>query len=113
MTHDGYHHRERQRGNRSNRSWVLGNSGGVLSETVGLGSTLGCGWRALHIRSCRSLTSRGSGQLLSCALRVWKNTSEVSRTKLACAVASVLAQSTPVFFAASTSRSSRFWSTFS
>ena len=37
----------------------------------------------------------GSGQLLSCVLKVWKNTSEVSRTKLACAVANVLAQSTP------------------
>ncbi len=56
---------------------------------------------------------KGSGQLLSCVLKVWKNTSEVSRTKLAFAVADVLAQSTPVFLAASSSRSSMFYNTFS
>ena len=52
-------------------------------------------------------------QLLNCLPKLWKNTSEVSRTKFACAVASVVAQSTPDFFAASSSvdfRSLDVWS---
>jgi hypothetical protein len=70
---------------------------------------------ATHARARRSFVhlGKGSGQLLSCLLKVWKNTSEASRTTLACAVASVVAHSTPVVFAASSSRSSRFFSTFS
>src|SRR6476660_4627335 len=52
-------------------------------------------------------------QLLSCLLRAVKKTSDVSRTKFACVVASVVAQSRPVPLAACSSRSSMFLRTFS
>ena len=52
-------------------------------------------------------------QLLSCLLIAEKKTSEVSRTKFACVVASVVAHSTPELFAAYSSMSSRFFRTFS
>src|SRR6476619_3976074 len=52
-------------------------------------------------------------QLLSCLLRAAKKTSDVSRTKFACVVANVVAQSRPVPLAACSSRSSMFLSTFS
>jgi 3-hydroxybutyryl-CoA dehydrogenase len=62
----------------------------------------------------RGRPRRGRGQLplvLSCWRSAPNTTSEVSRTKFACVVASVLAHSAPVPFAACSSRSSRFFST--